>query len=186
MIPRALILLLIAGFAVAGERPGRWAKPIAAPGIENFHKVTDRIYRSGQPTAEGFRELEKRGIKTVINLRDDHSDKKEASGTRLRLVRVKMDTWHIEDEDVARVLGVLRGTDGPFLVHCMHGSDRTGVVCAMFRLVEQRWSREDAIRELRQGGYGFHPLWKNIIRYLEKVDVEKMRRSVDKLAKRAT
>src|SRR5205823_583227 len=157
--------------------------PIAAPGLRNFHKVTGHLYRSGQPTAEGFRALERRGVRTVLSLRDHHEDEDEASGTNLRLLRVKMDSWNIKDKDVAKVLAILRRKkDGPFLVHCWHGADRTGVICAMYRMVEQHWSREEAIRELREGGYGFHRVWENIIRYLDKVDVEKMRRSVDKLA----
>ena len=53
----------------------------------------------------------------------------------------------------------------------------------MFRLVEQRWSREDAIRELKDGGYGFQTTWLNIPRYLGKVDIEKIRREVDALTK---
>jgi len=58
------------------------------------------------------------------------------------------------------------------------------VACAIFRIVEQDWSREDAIREMKDGGFGFHPLWKNIPRYLEKVDVAKIRRGVDAAEKR--
>jgi protein tyrosine/serine phosphatase len=177
------VLLLIPAFAIAAERPGSWAVPVAAPGLENFNKVTGNLYRSGQPGTEGYRELQRRGVKTVINLRDNHDDKDEARGTKLRLVRVEMDSWDIEDRDVARVLAMLRRKeDGPFLVHCWHGSDRTGVICAMYRMVEQRWSREEAIHELRDGGYGFHRVWKNIIRYLEGVDLEKVRRRVDRLA----
>lgn len=49
----------------------------------------------------------------------------------------------------------------------------------MLRIVEQGWNREDAIREMKDGGFAFHPLWKNIPRYLEKVDVAKIRRGVD-------
>ena len=177
----ALALLTSAAFA---ERTGQWAQPVTGTGVKNLSRVTPQLYRSAQPDAAGMRDIEKLGVRTVINLRDFSDDKDEASGTKLRLRRTKMDTWHIEDEDIVRVLAMLRRKgDGPFLVHCHHGSDRTGVVCAMFRLVEQRWSREDAIRELKDGGYGFHPMWKNIPRYLEKVDVEKIRKRVDALAK---
>ena len=143
-----------------------------------------QLFRSAQPDAAGMRDIEKLGVRTVINLRDLSDDKDETRGTKLHLRRTKMDTWHIEDENIVRVLAMLRRKgDGPFLVHCHHGSDRTGVVCAMFRIVEQGWSREDAIRELKDGGFGFHPLWKNIPRYLEKVDVGKIRRAVDAAGK---
>lgn len=53
----------------------------------------------------------------------------------------------------------------------------------MFRIVEQGWSREDAIRELTEGEYGFHTVWANIPRYLRKVDIGKIRKRVEELAK---
>jgi protein tyrosine/serine phosphatase len=177
----ALVVLTLSAIA---ERPEKWAQPVPGTSVKNLNRVTPQLYRSAQPDAAGMRALEKLGIRTVINLRDLNDDKKEARGTKLRLHRVKMDAWQIEDEDVVRALAMLRRKgDGPFLVHCHHGSDRTGVVCAMFRLVEQRWSREDAIRELKDGGFGFHKTWVNIPRYLAKVDIEKIRREVDALAK---
>ena len=177
------VLLLVTSAALA-ERPEKWAQPVQGATVKNLNRVTPQLYRSAQPDAAGMRELEKLGVRTVIDLRDLNDDKDEARGTRLRLRRVKMDTWHIEDEDVVRVLAMLRRRkDGPFLVHCHHGSDRTGVVCAMVRIVEQGWSREEAIRELKDGGFGFHKTWVNIPRYLAKVDVEKIRRGVDAVVK---
>ena len=176
-------LILLTTFALA-ERPEKWAQPVAGTSVKNLNRVTPQLYRSAQPDAAGMRELEKLGVRTVIDLRDLNDDKDEARGTKLRLHRVKMDTWHIEDEDIVRVLAMLRRKgDGPFLVHCHHGSDRTGVVCAVFRIVEQGWSREEAIRELKDGGFGFHKAWANIPRYLAKVDVEKIRRAVDAVVK---
>ena len=176
-------LLLLASAALA-ERPSTWAQPVPGTGVKNLNRVTPQLFRSAQPDAAAMREIEKLGARTVINLRDFSDDKDEAHGTKLRLRRTKMDTWHVEDEDIVRVLAMLRRKgDGPVLVHCRHGADRTGVVCAMFRIVEQGWSREDAIRELTDGGYGFHKMWTNIPRYLRKVDVEKIRRAVDAAGK---
>ncbi|MEO6740901.1 MAG: tyrosine-protein phosphatase [Chthoniobacteraceae bacterium] len=177
----ALILLTSAAQA---ERPAKWAQPVQGATVKNLNRVTPQLFRSAQPDAAGMREIEKLGVRTVIDLRDLNDDQDEARGTKLRLLSVPMNTWHIEDEDVVRVLTLLRRRkNGPFLVHCHHGSDRTGVVCAMFRIVEQGWSREDAIRELRDGGFGFHKAWVNIPRYLGKVDIEKIRRGVDSAAK---
>lgn len=50
----------------------------------------------------------------------------------------------------------------------------------MYRMLYQGWSREEAIDELKNGGYGFHSMWKNIVDYLESVDVEKVRKLVEK------
>ncbi len=180
---RIFTVLLAFVLTAMAERPEKWAQPVPEVPVKNLHRVTPNLYRSAQPDAAGMRQLEKLGVKTVINLRDFNSDEPEARGTKLRLRRVKMSAWHIEDEDVVRALAILRKKeDGPFLIHCHHGADRTGVVCAMFRLVEQHWSREDAIRELKDGGLGFHEMWANIPRYLAKVDIEKIRREVDRLA----
>lgn len=149
-------------------------------GVPNLHKVTDRLYRSGQPTASGMKRLEALGIRTVINLRAFHSDRDNVADTTLLDEELSVKTWHIEDEDVVRVLRLLRApTGGPYLVHCQHGADRTGTMVAMFRIVVQGWSREKAIDELVNGGYGFHPVWTNILRYLRQVDVEKIRFAVE-------
>ena len=48
------------------------------------------------------------------------------------------------------------------LVHCYHGSDRTGATIAMYRIIFENWSIEDAVKEMKQGGYGYHIIWKNI------------------------
>ena len=181
---RLLIALVLITSAALAERPAKWAQPVKTTTVKNLNRVTPRLYRSAQPDAAGMRELGKLGVKTVVTLRDFNDDDKEARGTKLRLREVDMSAWHIKDEEVAQVLALLRKReDGPFLIHCHHGSDRTGVACAMYRLVEQGWSREDAIRELTAGGYGFHKMWTNIPRYLRRVDIEKIRKRVDELAK---
>lgn len=165
------------------QRPAAWAQPVTSPALSNLHRVDKQLYRCAQPSKEGLRELERMGVRTVINLRDNHDDVEEGGGTKLRLLRLEMTAWDMEDERVARVLALLREKEhGPFAIHCRHGSDRTGVVCAMYRMVEQGWSREDALREMREGGYGFHRVFVNLARYLQRVDIEKVRRRVDELA----
>ena len=132
-----------------------------------------------QPTAEGFRNLEKLGIRTVINLRYFNSDDDEAEGTRLQLHRVKILTWRAGDDHVVEVMRLLRDRDqGPFLIHCQHGADRTGLMSAMYRMLEQDWTAQEALEELIDGGYGFHSLWKNIKAYVLAADVDTLRRRI--------
>ena len=162
--------------SAAEERDPKWAQPVTAVGVPNFYRITPNIYRSAQPSAEGMRSLDEMGIKTVINLRNFHSDKEELNGTGLKGVDVPMNTWHAEVEDVVRVLQILRNTnDAPFLIHCQHGADRTGTVVAMYRIVVQGWSKKAALAEMTEGGYGYHSLWKNLIDFIEEVDVEKIK-----------
>ena len=164
--------------APAPARNAAWAVPMQLDGVPNLHRITDFLYRSEQPSAEGFRNLEKLGIRTVINLRYFNSDDDEAAGTALQLRRVKILTWRADDRHVVEVLRMLRQKEnGPFLIHCQHGADRTGLMSAMYRMLEQDWSAQEALNELVDGGYGFHRVWRNIRNYLMSVDVSRLRAS---------
>lgn len=179
MLPTALLVLLSLPVSAA-ERPAEWAQPVTLAGIKNMHRITPFLYRSAQPTKSGMASLEKFGIKTVIELRAFHTDRAAIQGTKLVSVDLAIKTWRIKDEQVVKVLKTIRAKeDGPFLIHCLHGADRTGAMSAMYRIVEEGWTKEAALRELREGGYGYHSMWKNIIRYIERVDVEAIRRQVD-------
>ncbi len=175
------VTILPASRTAAGgsERPAQWAVPITMAGVDNLHKISEGLYRSAQPTREGMKNLEKMGIKTVINLRAFHSDSDTISGTTLLNDVLSVKTWHIEDEDVIRVLRTIQKKEnGPFLIHCLHGADRTGVMSALYRIVVQGWTKEDALKEMVDGGYGFHPVWTNIITYVKNVDVERIKHAV--------
>jgi len=65
----------------AAERPASWAEPMTVAGVPNLYRITPLLYRSGQPTAAGFRNLQKLGIRTVINLRAFNDDEAETRGT---------------------------------------------------------------------------------------------------------
>lgn len=177
-----LFVLLPALCAVSGaaaERNPKWAEPIELEGAPNLHKVDENFYRSAQPTAEGMKNLEKMGIKTVVNLRSYNSDKDEIKGTSLREIRVKMHAWDPEFDELVRILRILVDESGaPYLLHCQHGADRTGMTVAMYRMAVQGWPREEAIEEMLDGGYGFHTIWTGIVRFLETVDIEKFRRAI--------
>jgi protein tyrosine/serine phosphatase len=160
-------------------RNERWALPITLVGVPNLHQITPTLYRREQPTRLGFRNLEKLGIRTVINLRAFNSDDDEVRGTSLRTERVRILTWNIDDEHVIDVMRMLRNREnGPFLIHCQHGADRTGLMSAMYRVLEQGWTPDEALEELTAGGYGYHSVWKNILRYVRSADVDELRAAI--------
>ncbi len=172
--------LLCGTMLSAAERPEEWAQPIVLEGVKNLYRISPLLYRSAQPAQVGMRNLERLGVKTVINLRSLHSDKHEIEGTSLLNPQLHILTWKIQDQQVIQVLKMLRRPEnGPFLIHCQHGADRTGLMSAMYRIIEQGWTKEAAIREMIEGGYGYHPMWRNIIRYIEQVDVEKIRKALE-------
>ena len=157
------------GRAGDGGRPDKWAKPIQCAGVPNMHKINDSLYRSAQPTAEGMTNLVSLGIKTVVNLRDFHSDEDEIGSLPLKMKRIEIFTANMKDEYVDEFLSVVADTNAtPVLVHCQHGADRTGTMCAMYRIMREGWNVEDAIDEMCNGGYGYHSIWLNLPRFIRR------------------
>jgi protein tyrosine/serine phosphatase len=168
---------LLVASAVDAESNRLWAVKLQQTGLPNLHCVTTNLYRCAQPTADGMRAAEKLGIKTVVSLRAFHSDKDEVETTKLKTERIYFKTWHPEDEDIVRFLKIVSNTNaGPFLVHCQHGADRTGTMVAIYRIAVQGWTKEEAIKEMTEGDFGFHAMWENLIKYLNALDVEALKR----------
>lgn len=156
----------------------KWADQISTTSLTNFFKISTDIYRSEQPDADQFIQLSKFGIVSVLNLREHHTDNSEAKLTSLVLYHVPMEVEDIKDADVVAALKVLRDCDKPVLVHCKHGADRTGLIVAMYRIVFQNWTKEEALDELLHGGFGFHPVFKNIPQYIMKIDVDLLKKQL--------
>jgi len=175
-----LVCLALAGSSHAEDttnRPPNWAQPLAVAGLQNFYQLTTNFYRGAQPTPEGMKHLEAMGIKTVISLRYLHSDKDVVVGTRLKSVRLKMEPWHSDEDEVVLFLQAATDTNNlPVFVHCERGSDRTGTMCAMYRIVVCGWTKEQALAEMKHGGFGFNPLWQNLVHFVETADIPKIKR----------
>jgi protein tyrosine phosphatase (PTP) superfamily phosphohydrolase (DUF442 family) len=160
-------------------QPAEWATPISRDGLPNFHKVSQDLYRGAQPTSTGIKQLKDMGIKTIVNLRSFHSDRDEIGDVEIVYEHIRMKAWHPEEEDVVRFLKIVTNKEKtPVFVHCQHGSDRTGLMCAIYRVAICGWSKESAADEMINGGFGFHPIWKNLRDYLIRLDIEKVKDKV--------
>ncbi|MHC5082735.1 MAG: fused DSP-PTPase phosphatase/NAD kinase-like protein [Planctomycetota bacterium] len=149
------------------------AEAMELTGAENLYKMSDDLYRGEQPTTEGFKGLKAMGIKTVVNLRKHHSDTDELEGIDMNYVSIPMNTWDPEMEHVHAFLKVVTDESQlPIFVHCMHGSDRTGTMCAVYRMVVQGWDRDKAIDEMTKGPFGYHKIWKGLPEFLRELDIE--------------
>jgi protein tyrosine/serine phosphatase len=168
-----LSILFIAILAFAQHLP---AEKINLPGskLDNLYRIDKDVYRSEQPDGKDFEALEAFGIKEVLNLRRFHSDDDEAKGTTIRLHRLKTHAHAISEQQVVEALNIINNRQGPILIHCRHGSDRTGAVLAMYRIVFQNYTKEQAIEEMTEGGFGFHKIYGNIVRMVRNADVERI------------
>jgi len=176
--PVAVALLLLAATVIAASaqestnRPASWARKIEVAGIKNCFQVTTNLYRGAQPTAEGMKQLKANGVKTVVNLRAWHSDKDKVAGTGLNSVRFEMEPWHGDEAEVIQFLKIVTDTNNlPAFVHCERGADRTGMMCAMYRITVCGWTKQEAIAEMKDGGFGFNPVWQELVTFVEKADI---------------
>ena len=160
----------------ASQRPSHWAQAIKRPGLPNLFKVSDRLYRGAQPAAEGIKQLPGLGVTTIVNLRDNHSDRKLLADAQLDYVEIPMNTWAPKQEDVIRFLRIVASDKGgPVFVHCQHGADRTGMMAAVYRVVVQGWSKQEAVEEMTQGGFGYHRMWKRTVSFVMDLDAQELR-----------
>jgi protein tyrosine/serine phosphatase len=174
-------------FAASDERPSTWASAMdGIAGMSNLYRVSPGLYRSQQPAMAALQNIlaghpfaaDSDPIRTVVSLRAFHDDDGDAIGKSdaVHYERLKFYAWHPEEADVIKFLRIVTTpAQQPVLVHCAHGSDRTGMMVAIYRIVVQGWSKQDALREMTAGGYGFHTIWHDLVAYIQHLDVDALK-----------
>ena len=186
LVPRTLLLTAVLSATVfAAEqtprtRPSEWATPIVNTTLGNCFRVSDDLYRCEQPEEKHIPQLRALGIRAILNLRRYHTDPQGLEKAGFSLLIRKMEADELTLADLVAGLKLFRDAPKPVIVHCWHGSDRTGSLVAAYRIVFQNWTREAALDELRNGGFGYHESWfPNIIKLFETLDVEALRKQVN-------
>ena len=169
---------LIFANMVYAQRNSAWAIPVESKSVNNLYMVDIGVYRCAQPDKIAFAELEIIGICEVINLRYLRNDKRYVKETGLKVHHVKMLAGKSDFDKLVKTLRIVKNKNGAIVIHCKHGADRTGLVLALYRIVFQDWSKQDAIEELENGNYNFHPIYKNIPEFIKNVDMELLKRAV--------
>jgi len=134
-------------------------------------KVTDNLYRGPRP--KDLQELKDQGFTQVINLESGiyeffHDDKMERQSKSeefddILYRRISCnDFLPPEVYKVTQAIYYMRQySDLKTYVHCLSGVDRTGFVCAVYRMKEQGWSYEEAYKEWVQlGRHWWYDFWK--------------------------
>lgn len=183
MTPRSASLLCCL-FAACGTtclatprvRPTQWAQPVVGGAVDNWYCVTPELHRCAQPSPADMRALASFGVRSVVNLRTFHSDTDEIAGTRLQLIEVPMRAGDMTYTQLVAALGALLAAEKPVAVHCWHGSDRTGAVCAAWRIAVDGWTPAAALEEMVGGGFGHSVLYGNLRQLVAGLDAERLRR----------
>jgi protein tyrosine/serine phosphatase len=182
LFPATLLLSLAALFNLtmafaddsASPRPAEWAQPVEVQ--YNLYQMSPTLYRSALPDSGAVPLLKKLNVATVINFLPE-SDSSWLSAPGIAQVQLPYRTNHVDDAQVLTALRAIQTAEshGPVLMHCKHGSDRTGLIAAMYRVVVQGWSKEDALSEMTQGGFGDSTHFKDGVRYMMQADADKLR-----------
>jgi tyrosine-protein phosphatase SIW14 len=163
---------LLAIMSLLGTQPS-WCQPEKElRGLPNFGRVTENLYRGGQPTSDGFKSLRSMGVGIVIDLREKPSEvateKREVESLRMKSVGIPWSASHEpSSEQIVEFLDLVRANpDTKIFVHCRRGADRTGVMVASYRIAVEHKSAAEAVAEMHRYHYDwlFRP---HLKRYIE-------------------
>ena len=150
-----------------------WAEQVSK--AANLYRVDDKLYRSEQLVSEDVALLQSLNVKSVVNLRyfNRSGDRKVLADRGIALFNRPLLTWRITPKQVAETLYLIeqQQAEGPVLIHCYHGADRTGLISGMYRIIYQ----------MRHGPYGFHSIWRNIEDLFSEENVRQVRTHLQQL-----
>ena len=174
-----LLVLLCLGIVHTHNGQETPLKKVASKHFKNLYKINDGLYRAEQPSKKGIKEIELMGVKTVLNLRRLRNNTKKAADFNFNLVHHSIKTKQLNEEDILNALRVIKNAKEPILVHCWHGSDRTGTIIAAYRMVMDNWSKEQAIKEFLIDDLGYHKhRYPNLLVLLRNLDIQKMKKKL--------
>lgn len=141
--------------------------------LPNFHTVHPYLYRGGEPTDAGVRKLQKKGVKTLIDLRAasfrTRAEQAEASALGIKYINLPMSAKAPTEAQLKTFTATVeeaQAKDEPVYLHCAHGSDRTGCLVGIWRVTHDGYNYKDAYKEMRQ--YYFGPQFKELSAAVQK------------------
>jgi len=141
-----------------------YGEKIQVGGIKNAGKINGTLYRGAQPHLPSLAKLKEVGVTIIVDLRGEDSamrqrERKKAEALGLRFVSIPISGWSPPtNEQVAEFLSLFRGlAPQKVFVHCRFGDDRTGVMVATYRMAIEKWSSQQALKEMYF--FGFNGFW---------------------------
>jgi protein tyrosine/serine phosphatase len=146
-------------------------------GLPNFGRVTDHLYRGGQPTSDGYKSLRAMSVGIVVDLREkpveEANEKREVESLGMKSIEIPWSANHDPSSaQIVEFLDLVRSNpDTKIFVHCRRGADRTGVMIASYRIAVEHASVHDAVAEMHRYHYDwlFRPQLKRYIESLPRL-----------------
>ena len=121
----------------------------------NFHRVSDQVFRANQPSPSHLKGYKKKGIKAILNLRGINKqsfcllEEKACKDLDLELISIPLSSSSApQPEKILEVISILEKIPKPFVLHCKSGADRAGLVSAIYLIVQQKLSVTEAKKQL--------------------------------------
>jgi len=129
------------------------------------------LYRSAQLSIPQLRDdIARNGIRTVLNLRGENRAsawyEKELAACRdlgVEHIDVHLSGKHLPPPlEVDKLLDALQTAPRPILVHCLNGSDRTGLAACVFLIDQEHvpWKQAEDALSWRFGHFAIHPYFR--------------------------
>src|ERR1700733_852533 len=123
--------------------------------VRNFGEVTPTLYRGGLVSTAGVTALKEFGVDVIVDTHaNDETEEKTVEGLGMKYVAIP---WHCpwpHDKVFAKFLKVVHENKGKkIFVHCRLGDDRTGMMVAAYRIAEEGWTADEAMKEMKSFGF---------------------------------
>lgn len=150
------------GCATSLPRADACTKPLSTE-VRTACVVSEGVlWRGAAPDVVAATELVNRGVRTVVNLellhddRDAFSDARPSVSQPVEIQYFRIRDWEpnvvlasdLLDRHVAEFMAIVRGQPKPIYVHCRSGQNRTGVMVAAYRVLEESQPVDSAVAEM--------------------------------------
>jgi len=118
----------------------------------NFDTViTGKLYRSGRPDNRLVAYAKnKYGIKNIIGLAGEKDVHIFARSVGITVHIFDWSTKRLPPQEEFEAVLTIMQNDSPVLIHCEGGTDRTGYAVAAYRVLQQNWPPEKAVKEMEK------------------------------------
>jgi protein tyrosine phosphatase (PTP) superfamily phosphohydrolase (DUF442 family) len=157
---RAAPLAFLIGIAAATAQPSSSFPPIGKPmrieaeGLHNVFQLNDRLLSGSSPEGdEGFRSLQKLGVRTILSVDGAKPDVERAARFGMRYIHVPIGYDGVRRIDALRMAKAVRDLPGPVYMHCHHGKHRGPAAVAVVSLcLDDRCAVADLVGFMKSAG----------------------------------
>lgn len=161
-----VLLAIFLGFAAA-QRSSAQQPAATEQDLPNFHVMNSQVGTCGQPTEEGFKEIARKGYKSVLNLRTpaegSESERAVVEKLGMRYINIPVSPDSINEQAADRFRQVMRDkSNEPVFVHC-RSANRVGGMMILYLVLDKKESLDDAVKQAHQIGFSDMPWLKDFV-----------------------